>query len=253
MSIESLMEVFIIHLPTHIERRQQMESQMKRIGITTYRFVTPVVINDIDVSDKINRPSRSLYETNIALMEMAMGQHQTTASPYVLILEDDIVPTVSPEKVIPTIEKTLRNLKTIPTEWDMLYLEYCWETCLFQKTVVPGLIQSRNPLCTAAILYRRDKFPKILSLIAPHRKEKQIDKVYKQLIYEKKLNAYSVYPALFRQDTQQFQSSLDTFYTKRFLFGYSSCDTVMWAKIGMVIITLLIISILIRMRIAKNT
>lgn len=235
MSLQSIMDVYIIHLPSHLERRHQIERQMERIGLSSYTFVTPETIAEEDVGENINRPSRSLYETNIALMEKT--QHKR--NPYVLILEDDVVTTVPPENVLPTIQNALKTLTTIRVDWDMLYLEYCCETCILAKKVANGLIQSRNPSCTAAILYRRDKFSKILPFIKKYRKEKQIDHAYKYLIQKGFINAYSVYPALFRQDTEHFPSSLETFYIKRFLFGYSSCDTIMWIKLGIMVIVVI--------------
>ena len=221
------LDVYIIHLPSHVERRRHIESLMKRIGFPSFEFVTPETIPENERNSRVNRPTRSLYETNIALMER-LSEAESTA-PYVLIFEDDVVPTVPAEDVRKVIERTMAVL---PDDWDMLYLEYCCETCLMAKTVAPGLIQSRNPSCTAAIMYRRERLAKILPLIKRYRREKQIDHAYKHLIQQGALKAYSAYPAVFRQDTNTFASTLDTFYIKRFLFGYSSCDTKMWVSIG---------------------
>jgi GR25 family glycosyltransferase involved in LPS biosynthesis len=234
------MDVFIIHVPTHVERHHHMEKQMKAVGITHHRYVTPVQPTEADrVGVTIPRGVQSLYETNIALLEWAAAS--STLSPYLLVFEDDVVPNIPPERVLPTLHRALREL---PNDWQMLYLEYCYESCLLTRVVRPGILKARSPLCTAAILYRRSALPTLIPLLCAHRNEKAIDLVYRDAIQRGQIQAYSLYPPLFRQDTESFSSTLVPFYMERIFLGYCPCITVNILKIILVIIVVLCIGIL---------
>lgn len=233
-------DIFILHVPTHLERRRHMERQMKAVGISTYRFVTPIQPTEADrKKTTLPRGVQSLYETNIALMEWAMAS--STAAPYVLILEDDIVPNIPAERVLSTIARALNEL---PPDWQMLYLEYCYESCLLTTVVRPGILKARSPLCTAAILYRRSALPALLSLLRAYRNQRPIDFVFRDAIQRGHIHAYSLYPPVFRQDTETFASTLVPFYMKRRFLGYRPCNTVNVLKILFLILVVLCLGIL---------
>lgn len=215
------MDVFIIHVPTHVERRRHMEKQMKAVGITHHRYITPIQPTEADrIGVTIPRGVQSLYETNLSLLEWAAAS--STLSPYLLVFEDDVVPNIPPERVLPTLHRALGEL---PADWQMLYLEYCYESCLLTRVVRPGILKARSPLCTAAILYRRSALPALLPMLLTHRNQKAIDFIFRDAIQRGQIQAYSLYPPLFRQDTESFDSTMVPFYMKRTFVGMSPCNT----------------------------
>jgi len=208
--------VFIINLPSQTTRRVYMVNLMKKIGISDYIFVTPV---DVDPQAQLGatKAQRSLTETNILLMQMLS---QSTAYPYVLVFEDDVVPKVPGDQILPRLAHLISQM---PHDWDMLFLEYCNETCLLTTNVTKDISRAYRPFCTAAILYNTKSLNKIWNILSKYRKEKSIDKIYANHIYHSDIIAYIATPSLFSQN-EEFTSSIDQ-YLLRYVFGYRSCNT----------------------------
>jgi hypothetical protein len=86
--------------------------------------------------------------------------------------------------------------------------------------------------------------PALLPLLRAHRNEKAIDFIYRDAIRHGQLNAYSLYPPLFHQDTESFDSTLVPFYLKRRFLGYYPCNTLHILKIILLIVVLICLGIL---------
>jgi hypothetical protein len=113
------------------------------------------------------------------------------------IFEDDIMMNNSPEFVIDKIEKVLDNL---PQEWDILYFEYCFESCNKIKKFNDYWYKVSNPLCTAAIIYNIKSVDKINSCIESQKKN--LDSAYLQCHRNDEIQGYMVLPPLFYQDNK---------------------------------------------------
>jgi GR25 family glycosyltransferase involved in LPS biosynthesis len=225
------MDTYILNLPKETRRRHHMEKLMETLGITNYQFVSPITIDDNDVGSSLIKSQRSLNETNILLLEKVYNERK---SEYVLVFEDDA--SLYQPLHGSLIPKLNHLIEMLPSDWDMLYLEYCNETCIFTSTVTSEVSKAHSPVCSAAILYNVEKLDKVINVLKKDRYNKPIDNTYRKEIYSKNINAYIVTPPIFIQD-MSFDSTIKQ-YLGRILFGYQSCNT---KKIVLVLLGILLV------------
>lgn len=179
--------IFIINLERRTDRREHMIEIMNDMGVTDYEFVEPVLVENYDVTPN----ELSLIMTVKSILEVAKGRGLDTC----FIFEDDVVMNFSSEFVVEKIEKAIQNL---PHEWDMLYFEYCLESCNKVKKFNDHLYKVANPLCTASILYNVKTIDKINKCI--DRYNKNLDNTYLRCHKNDDIMGYMVLPPLFSQD-----------------------------------------------------
>lgn len=162
---------------------------------------------------------------------------------YILVFEDDVIPTIPTNTIITYIAKLMECMTRIATTCDMLYLEYCNEFCLLTTKVTRELAKAHGPSCTAAILYNVNSLKKILNVLKAQRYRLSIDMAYKAAIEKGDLQAFIATPPLFVQDTTQFETSISS-YIFRYIFGYQSCNTKAIAYMIAIVCVIVLIPIL---------
>jgi GR25 family glycosyltransferase involved in LPS biosynthesis len=228
------MDIYIINLPSQTKRKEHMIKLMQNMSVSNYQFVAPKVIEEDTNLNKIKKAELSLLETNIDIFDKILVSSNPPL--YVLVFEDDIKPTIPENEIMSKIYKLINE---VPEDWDMIYLEYCGENCLFNKKISEDISKASGPLCTAAILYNAKNLHKIIRILQKKYSKNAIDKIYLKQIKNNYINAYISTPPLFVQDTNTFETTINPYYIIRSIYGYRSCNTYMILNI---IILLIIIT-----------
>ncbi len=176
-------------MPDRKDRRSNMISMMKRLGIETYRFVEPIV-SPPGLYPKLPGPYASL---NATVTEKIFGMQRGKTGPF-LVFEDDAIERLDPREVV---ERLALTIESLPPSWDMVYLEYCLERCSFAHRSKP-LVSAYKPYCTAAMLYNSSSIDKIRSCLL--KVGQLVDFSYVSCIGNGSLKALVANPALFAQD-----------------------------------------------------
>jgi hypothetical protein len=118
------------------------------------------------------------------------------ANESIIIMEDDLM-AAAPVAVVR--EQICRTLGNLPPTADLVYLEYCYESCslLRYDERYPGLARASEPSCSAAILFTAQGARKVATLCLPV--FDAVDRMYPQLIRKGWLEAYVMTPAAFYQ------------------------------------------------------
>ncbi len=194
--------VFIINLEERKDRKLNMIQLMNLLSITDYDFVVPVNIN---TSANVSNNELSLIKTVQQILFSAKQNNLDKC----IILEDDITILNTPEYVRHKIIDVIDNL---PPEWDMVYFEYCYESCNKKKLYNDYLYKVHNPLCTASIMYNLSSINKINKCIGKY--NSALDHMYSNCLKDNNLIGYMVYPQLFYQDPQYGTNIQNTFIEK---------------------------------------
>lgn len=203
-SLPSLPFIFIINLPQRTDRREHMTGLMAALGIESYEFVAPEVPTAIEHADwtGVTRNELSLVLTAQGIMHQA----QERGMDRFMIFEDDVVTVQPPKKVA---AKMRAAIGALPAEWDMLYFEYCYESCGMMERHNEHLYRVANPLCAASILFNGTSVPKILACMDAYKKN--LDNTYAACLKQGGLVGFSVSPPLFFQD-HAFETNLQITY-----------------------------------------
>ena len=102
------------------------------------------------------------------------------------------------EKPNIVIEKIFEAMNNLPTDWDMLYFEYCYEKCNKLKEFNDVLYKVQEPLCAASIMYNCNSIDRIIDCIDTNRLN--LDNAYAKWFKNKKLEAFLLAPPLFFQE-----------------------------------------------------
>lgn len=192
--------VFIINLAKRKDRRENMEKLMNDLNITRFEFIEPIQITTKPVNYNVSNNEYSLILTVKHILLLANDRHMDKC----FIFEDDLVIKNSPEFVVDKIERSIRNL---PTEWDMLYFEYCFESCGKIKQFNDYLYKVSNPLCTASILYNVKSIQKVFDCIESQ--SMNLDNSYANCHKDASIIGYMVAPPLFHQN-KKYQTDIQT-------------------------------------------
>lgn len=91
------MKVFIVNLKKAVDKRQRMEAQLQKVGVTDYQFIEAVYGADLtaeELSEKVyDYPNCALTpgEVGCALSHIQIYQTMVKeGTPYALVLEDDV-------------------------------------------------------------------------------------------------------------------------------------------------------------------
>lgn len=188
-----VVHTFIINLPHRTDRRAHMTALMAALGFDLYEFVEPVVPTTIEHSDW---SGVTLNELSLVLtVQDIMRQAQECKLDRFMIFEDDVI-TIQPPKQV--VAKMRAAIDSLPTSWDMLYFEYCYESCGLMERYNEHLNRVANPLCSASIMFNGASTHKILSCIDTYKKN--LDNSYATCLKQGDLVGFSVNPLLFFQD-----------------------------------------------------
>ncbi|EKX48325.1 hypothetical protein GUITHDRAFT_105932 [Guillardia theta CCMP2712] len=115
-----------------------------------------------------------------------------------LIFEDDVLPIAQDLRQVSV--RLAEVLSQSPPSSDMIYLEFCYETCanVTYSHAHPLLARAFAPSCSAAIFYSVKGAKKISQLCMPV--FDVIDRMYQFLIQTRLLEAYISLPPIFVQD-----------------------------------------------------
>lgn len=188
--------IYIINMPSRIDRRNRMIALMNSIGLSTaeYTFVEPVKVDaGTRVPAGMELMSREYLSLNLTVMDRILGS--VMGSGYVLVLEDDLMPMISPADIKKRIKDIIAQA---PRDADMIYLEYCMEFCGFEEPATPLLNKAYRPYCTAAVLYKKSNVKKIQECMK--KEGKLIDMAYASCISRGDLTAYVAKTPIFAQD-----------------------------------------------------
>jgi hypothetical protein len=111
-------------------------------------------------------------------------------------MEDDLMAAAPLQSARNHICRTLSN---VPSTADMVYLEYCFESCSYSSydSSYPRIARAFEPSCAAAIFFTAQGARKVAELCLPvfH----VIDRMYPHLIRKGWLEAYLMAPSAFYQ------------------------------------------------------
>ena len=127
----------------------------------------------------------------------------------ILIFEDDVLS-------VDETDKLRLILSKMPNEWEYINFGSCWDNCSL-RTKIPEtnyFLKSQNALCINAVAFSRNGVQKILSNL-PLLEKEPLDIVYKHIIQQHELKAYTTYEQIFKQNRQEFRSYLDNYDSLR--------------------------------------
>jgi O-methyltransferase len=217
--------VFVISHPADTDRRKQAEFVLSSAGFGSISYPRFITEEDIDMNEMFStgqldasrleslrntpwvgpkwRKAISLILNHVQSLEAGIGLNSTLFG----IFEDDVMLGKSSTGARKQIAEALSEL---PSSADVLYLEYCFESCsmLDCNSSFAFIRRAVKPACTAAMIFTRKGAKKTLARI------KNIflalDNMYAELIFHGDLEAYLVTPPIFFQDG---------YYSNAFKFG----------------------------------
>jgi hypothetical protein len=169
---------------------------MNEIDIKDYEFVTPVALDEIKKIPDGSSISKENLSLNLTILQKVIPR----AKGNFIVLEDDLMCMIDKKQVKPVI---MQLLKSAPSDWNMIYMEYCFETCSLTKqlnndTSGVQLKKAFKPYCAASIIFNYSKIKDVINCIETEKKP--LSFTYTNCIRHKNVNAYISYPAIFAQD-----------------------------------------------------
>ena len=208
--------VVVMNLPGNHARRQSSSQLLKSVGFSNVSFPQVLAWSDIEEERLVSegmlsrflfsrlRHSRGgtgevglkKYVAN-ALTQILSVRAAAAANEPVIILEDDLMASALDQTLRDRICRTLSN---IPPTADMVFLEYCFETCslLSYDARYPLLARAFEPSCSAAIYFTANGARRVATLAFPV--FDVIDTMYPHLIRKGWLEAYVMQPPAFFQN-----------------------------------------------------
>jgi GR25 family glycosyltransferase involved in LPS biosynthesis len=108
------------------------------------------------------------------------------------------------------IEYIYNAYKSLPKDWDLLYLGRCWDDCQNHKKINKYLIKTNRALCNHAIIYSRKGAKIILDNIS-HPLQMPIDHIIANLSLSNNLNCYGTIIPIFYQNRNELSSSVGNY------------------------------------------
>jgi GR25 family glycosyltransferase involved in LPS biosynthesis len=264
MHIESLPFIFIVNLPSRTDRRAHMDEFMRNLGVTLFEYVQPITPTSIP-SAKVTKNEFSLMLTIQTIFDKAKERKLGTF----MVFEDDIM--IKSDTSFASVNEKMKNvMKNLPTAWDMVYFEYCFESCDQITPYNDYLFHVANPLCAASILYNTASVNKIRRCMFDQKKN--LDNAYASCAKKKELDCFLVNPPLFFQDNAyetNIQTNVSTFI-KSIIFDFNdhdetkhepnkpSCKSevfshIKWKNVFLLLLILVILFVILTLRLLKAT
>lgn len=192
--------VSVITLP---KRKEYITKTLSSMNITITNLFNAILGINLNretlIKQKIITPDCNLKINEIAcalshLSVIRNFYNTSNNSDTLFVFEDDIEYNPDYYKKLPEI------MSNIPKDWEFLQFGHCWNNCLTMKKVpdTKYLFTSSNPLCGHSYAITRQGAKKILDntqLIGNY----PMDVIIVNLMNDKKLKLYTVYPRLFNQ------------------------------------------------------
>ena len=160
---------------------------------------TPIdTLDCIDKTSTLNNGIKYCHASHVATIKKFLKSGKKNC----LILEDDIK--YNSEYDTLDLKKTLQS---IPKDYDIIYLGYCWDKCKKMKCINKYVWNSYSPNCTHAYGLSRKGAIKLLQHLKPIT-NLPIDVVFSKLIENKLLISYSLKIPVFNQNREEFGSYL---------------------------------------------
>lgn len=102
------------------------------------------------------------------------------------------------------------SFKSLPNDWDILYLGRCWDDCNNHQIINKYIIKTSRTLCNHAIVYSKKGAFKILKHIK-HPLQYPIDHIIANLSLQNKLNCYATIKPLFFQNRIELGTTIGNF------------------------------------------
>jgi hypothetical protein len=209
--LEQLFEyIQIITIPSRIEH---VKSFCKSFDIKEHIF-DAVLIKDLKYD---NAHNLKIGEIACALsQQIVLQKFINSNSRSMLLLEDDNLPLTHNFYTdvglkLDYIKYYIKNaVKSLPKDWDVLYLGRCWDDCNNHTPVNNFIVKTRRTLCHHAIAFSRKGASIILENIS-HPLNMPIDHIVASLTYNNKLNTYATILPIFYQNRAELHSSIGNY------------------------------------------
>jgi hypothetical protein len=206
--------VSVMNLPENPARRESSRRLLEAVGFSNVSFPPTMPWSEIReeelISGEMIAPSffsrmRSVTDTNTvgrkkyaanALTHIHRIRAAAQHGEPVIIMEDDLMAAAPLQSARNHICRTLSN---VPSTADMVYLEYCFESCSYSSydSSYPRIARAFEPSCAAAIFFTAQGARKVAELCLPV--FNVIDRMYPHLIRKGWLEAYLMAPSAFYQ------------------------------------------------------
>ena len=206
--------VILLSDPSTSERANSAVTFLESCGFSDVRFVHPFTrAGDIDLQQLMangaiddaglmqlqwSAKENWLLSLSVILNHMAaIRLGIESGSPYFGVFEDDLMLGCGVEAAR---AKLLDAILELPPDADMLYLEYCLETCsrLSFRAHRRRIVPAHRPLCCAAVVFTAAGARRALARMVPA--FDGIDYIYSDLIAARRLSAFLAAPPVFFQD-----------------------------------------------------
>jgi GR25 family glycosyltransferase involved in LPS biosynthesis len=101
-------------------------------------------------------------------------------------------------------------VKSLPDNWDVLYLGRCWDDCNSHIPINNFIVKTKRTLCHHAIAFSK-KGAKIILENISHPLDMPIDHIVAKLTFYNKINSYATILPLFYQNRAELHSSIGNY------------------------------------------
>jgi hypothetical protein len=182
------MKIYVINLDKRIDRKRHITKLLDNLGFINYEFVIPVPIEEATRDPLMKGSILSPAKMSNTLTFFKIFREAKEAE--FIIMEDDI--NLYRDNI--SIEDVYNSAKGL--NWDLLYMEFCFEDCTNVKKVNPYLYKLIRPICTGFVIYKKESGYKIIENYKNNKRAK--DRYFADLNGKHIINSYG-YP-LFKQD-----------------------------------------------------
>jgi GR25 family glycosyltransferase involved in LPS biosynthesis len=181
--------------------------------------VKPIIFNAILKKDISYNNIHGLKIGEIACtlsQEQVLKNFIKTKHSSLLMLEDDNIPFTDQLYVtsglkIKHVKKYISNaFKSLPYDWDILYLGRCWDDCAKNIKINKYLYKTHRTLCHHAIAFSRNGAKKVLQAIK-HPINLPIDHIVANLVVKGVIDAYASAVPIFYQNRDELSSTIGNF------------------------------------------
>lgn len=205
---EIIRNAYCIAIP---ERKERAKRTLNSVGIYPV-FMNPVLKTSLNRDQLIrsgflsrtsilNEGRIACHMSHLNVMKDFLSKPLNTCT----IFEDDIMTQFSKKEITDIVNSLEADIKRISKDdkydWDILYLSKCWDQCNNIKKLGKYLYDTPNPVCRHAYVVTRRGAQRILAETS-YMDKLPGDEMYRKLIKDQKLKAYSCAPQLFWQNRQ---------------------------------------------------
>ena len=210
--LPKIFKIYVIALPKRIEN---MKNFFKKLNITNYEFIEPVMKDTLDRKKLINDgviTSNYLFTKNKGRIACHLS-HLKAIKTFLdsdyedcIIFEDDLK--LIDMSITEFNNKVQKAWDNVPENYDILYWGRCYDKCN-NITVSSNIHKTQKALCRHAYSLSRKGADIILNNTLPLKQNIFAgDQYYKYLMKNKILKGYSVSPSIFYQNREDLGTNL---------------------------------------------